>query len=812
MALFGNLKIGVKIIAGYVIALVLTAVVGGVAIFQLTEVAAKVENLTQNLSEDKDIASDVEAQILIARLHANRYLRTENPEELRRFLDEFDTLLSVLERADTAITKAERVEMLATIHTTASEYKTAFDEIAALVAARIELRTTVLDPQAQLAQDNLNALGASALQADDSAVAYYAGLAQQGVQRMRVNMLKYSEAGDAEWVARFQDREAEARAALEELESLVETRSDRDALAAAAAAIDAYSAGFDEVQAQLSRQLELETVVDELGPQIRVTATAMLDSVTTDFDAENQAVKDLMTQTVAVEIVTMVAAVLLGLGLGYVISRGITQPLQALTRAAAQIADVDMQSLSTEISALSEGDLTRRVAITAQPVPVTGRDETGQMAQAFNAMIERLQQVGQAFDTMSARLRDAVGQVADSATSVSAAAGQLASAAGQAGQATAQISTTIQQVARGTQQQSEGVTKTAASVEQMRRAIDGVARGAQEQANSVGKASQLTSQITAAIGQVAGNAEAVTKESLTAAEAARAGSRTVEETIKGMSTIRSKVGVSAGKVREMGQRSDQIGAIVETIDDIASQTNLLALNAAIEAARAGEHGKGFAVVADEVRKLAERASAATKEIGGLIKSIQATVGEAVRAMDEGAREVESGSELANEAGEALAGILKAAEAVSGQAEAALNSTRAMSGLSNELVGAMDSVSAVVEENTAATEEMAAGSSDVSQAIENIASVSEENSAAVEQVSASTEEMSAQVEEVNASAQSLSEMAHALQSIVARFKLAESERTAAFSSAPAARAVPVPAVARKNGHTNGHHYQDLPMGK
>ncbi len=229
---------------------------------------------------------------------------------------------------------------------------------------------------------------------------------------------------------------------------------------------------------------------------------------------------------------------------------------------------------------------------------------------------------------------------------------------------------------------------------------------------------------------MAGNANAVSEGSNNAATAAREGSITVSETIQGMESIRSKVGFSAQKVQEMGNRSDQIGAIVETIDDIASQTNLLALNAAIEAARAGEHGKGFAVVADEVRNLAERSSSATKEIGSLIKGIQQTVSEAVSAMNESATEVETGTDRASRAGTALENILKAAESVSEQAQLATNAVAQMGGLSNELVAAADDVSAIVEENTAATEEMAAGSSEITQAIDNIASVSEENSAAV----------------------------------------------------------------------------------
>ncbi len=371
---------------------------------------------------------------------------------------------------------------------------------------------------------------------------------------------------------------------------------------------------------------------------------------------------------------------------------------------------------------------------------------------------------------MVKNLNTTISEVSDASVRVQEASTQLAATSNQSGLATSQISTTIQQVATGTNQQAEAVNRTASSMEQMGRVIDGVARGAEEQATAATRAFALTNQLSKDIEQTAGNINQMVNGSTDAAEAAKRGHLTVNQTLTGMQSIKTAVDLSAQKVQEMGSRSEQIGDIVTTIEDIATQTNLLALNAAIEAARAGEAGKGFAVVADEVRKLAERSSSSTKEIADLIKHIQLTVAEAVDAMNNGSKEVDMGVTLANQSGTALQEILSANETVNAQAKEAATAAKNMASSASELVTAVDSVSAVVKENTAATEEMAAGSSEVIQAIENIASVSEENSAAVEEVSASAEEMNAQVEEVSASAQELSELAIQLENIVKKFKL------------------------------------------
>jgi methyl-accepting chemotaxis protein len=183
-----------------------------------------------------------------------------------------------------------------------------------------------------------------------------------------------------------------------------------------------------------------------------------------------------------------------------------------------------------------------------------------------------------------------------------------------------------------------------------------IATGNEEVAVQTGTVATAGEEMAATSSEIAHNCIIAAASSRQASELATEGVSVVQETVAGMNRIAERVKETAVTVEHLGSRSDQIGEIVGTIEDIADQTNLLALNAAIEAARAGEQGRGFAVVADEVRALAERTSRATKEIGRMIQAIQTDTKGAVAVIEEGVHEVEKGTSDAAKSGKALEDI------------------------------------------------------------------------------------------------------------------------------------------------------------
>jgi len=281
------------------------------------------------------------------------------------------------------------------------------------------------------------------------------------------------------------------------------------------------------------------------------------------------------------------------------------------------------------------------------------------------------------------------------------------------------INRTADSLAKAIFELNSAVQATASAANEISSSSEEMASGIEEQSSQTSEIVLAIEQMTRTILDNTDNATSAAKLAKESGNKAKAGDKVIDDTVQGMNRISEVVRKSAETVFTLGQNSDKIGEIVQVIDDIADQTNLLALNAAIEAARAGEQGRGFAVVADEVRKLAERTTKATKEIASMIKTIQKDTADAVKSMEIGTKEVESGKELVGKAGEMLGEIIEGSQKVTDVVILVAEASEQQSSASEQISRNIEAISSVTQQSTAGVHQIARAAEDLSRLTVNL---------------------------------------------------------------------------------------------
>jgi len=484
------------------------------------------------------------------------------------------------------------------------------------------------------------------------------------------------------------------------------------------------------------------------------------------------ALASLRNWSAAIVVLALVAASLLAWGA----SRFIVRPILSLVQTAQQI---------------SKGDLTERAEVESS-------DEIGGLADTFNTMAGNLERTVRSLMQSQTKLKSVVDTVGnrsqivihrvdeqraiidDTYQSIDQLNGgvrkitdnveALSASSEETSSSMLEMVASMEEVSRHTDTLFSSVEETASATHQMVSSINEVDQNVIYLTSFVTDTSSSMVEMSASIAQVEANAARSYDLALAVADAAESGMKAVRETIEGMEQIRHSVIETNSVVGRLGERSIAIGKILNVIEDVAEQTNLLALNAAILAAQAGEYGKGFSVVAAEIRDLSERTASSTRDIGNLIGAVQEEVENALKVTSSGSSLVENGVALSHEAGKALNNILESASKASNMGREIASATREQAAGSETITRAVERLQEMVGQINSATRQQAQGSDHILKAVESMREVTKYvRQAMVEQKSGSSM--------ISAAAERMIEMIHEIFQVAAS-QAGESEKIVA----------------------------------
>ena len=616
MTFFQHRKVGFKILAGYCLILALMGVVSTMTIVQMSRLSSDFNRLSQESSEQQSLVRSIIMEIYRMRVAVIKYTSYQRSIDLDDYNKAVSELKNLLDVANRTLVETEERSGLDKLSSHFKDYQASFEKMIHLLSNRQKTLTEVMDVQGPLADQKLNELFKQAVQAKQQSALSTVVIADQAVTLMRLDVFKYLLEGEEVWVRNFEERHQQILGVLTQLESLLPDASARQLVTEAKAAVRAYVAGFQTIVSDYTQQNQLfKDVLEVLGAAMRQDALAAGEGVQARLKTQSEAAIAFARQILWVVVTLTLAAIVVSLFIGGVTVRAITGPLALLVKAANRVAEGDVGSIAAD-----RGD----------NATLQRRDEIGEIGQAFHRMLEgyiqpmadtarriaggdltlaikphsERDELGSAFAQMIASLQQLTGRTLEVTASLSA--------------ATREISAVASQQAATTAEQAAAVNETTATIEEVRRTAEQSSERAQM------------------VSEMAGN-------SLTLADG---GLQAVKNAEDGMLSLKDQVRQIAETILALSEQTQQIGEIIATVNDIADQSNLLALNAAMEAARAGEAGKSFAVVAGEVRNLAEQSRQATRQVSGILGDIQKAANTAVMVTEQGTRRAEHGLSLA----------------------------------------------------------------------------------------------------------------------------------------------------------------------